>query len=88
MSLTVAATNSTTDTKGAAPGVYTGNFYNITGGSDPACIDGTCTDLLGTVAFDVTVQGPVTSPEPGSLPLLITGILVLATFARRFSWAK
>jgi hypothetical protein len=66
----------------AAPGVYAANLYNIAGGSDPACAVGTCDTLLGTVAFDVTVQNPIGVPEPGTLTLLASVLLALAALRR------
>jgi hypothetical protein len=59
----------------AAPGVYTVNSYNVTGGSDPGCADGTCGTLLGNVSFDVTVTGPVGVSEPSTLALLAAAVL-------------
>ena len=62
---------------GAAPGSYNMNFYNLLGGTDANCTpDFTlCGVQLGTVEFTVNVQGPVVTPEPGTFPLLASGLL-------------
>jgi hypothetical protein len=53
----------------ATPGVISPNFFSILGGSD-----GGASDVIGTVMFDVTVQGTAPVPEPSELLLLLFGI--------------
>jgi hypothetical protein len=53
----------------ATPGVITPNFFSILGGSD-----GGASDVIGTVMFDVNVQGTAPVPEPSELLLLLFGI--------------
>jgi len=53
----------------AAPGVISPNFFSILGGSD-----GGASDVIGTVMFDVSVQGTAPVPEPSELLLLLIGI--------------
>jgi len=61
----------------AAPGPYDVNFYDLLGGTDANCaLDLTlCGVQLGTIPFTVNVQGPVTTPESGTLLLLASGLL-------------
>ena len=70
---------------GAAPGSYNLNFYDLLGGTDAACnLDPTlCGVQLGTIEFTVNVQGPVTTPEPGTLLLLASGLLAGLLVIRR-----
>ena len=67
---------------GATPGVYTNNFFDLIGGSDPVtCGIGTtgCNFDLGNTAFSVTVNGPVAAtPEPGTILLPTAGLAGLA----------
>jgi PEP-CTERM motif len=67
----------------AAPGTYGFNFYDLIGGTDPNCINDGCTGSSGTLEFSVTVLSPVTAPEPGSLALLASGLLVGLFVLRR-----
>lgn len=69
---------------GAAPGAYDMNFYDLLGGTDAACsLDPTlCGVQLGSVEFTVDVQGPVITPEPGTLILLGSGLLAGLLFLR------
>jgi len=67
----------------AAPGVYEFNFYDLIGGNDPNCVNDGCTGSSGTLDFSVTVLSPVTTPEPGSLTLLASGLLVGLLALRR-----
>jgi len=62
---------------GTAFGLYTG-YFDITGGSDNGA-----TDTVGEADFDVNV-----TPEPSSLLLLSTGLLLLAFFARGKLFAR
>jgi len=68
---------------GATPGLYDMNFYDLLGGIDPACTLGFCGVQLGTVEFSVNVQGPVPTPEPGTLLLLASGLLAGMLVVRR-----
>jgi hypothetical protein len=72
---------------GATPGVYTGNFFDLIGGSDPvACGIGTagCNFDLGNASFSVTVNGPITAtPEPGTILLLTAGLAGIGLFRKR-----
>lgn len=71
----------------ANPGVYTGNFFDLIGGSDPlACGAGTtgCNFDLGNSSFTVTVNGPVKqTPEPTTFLLLAAGLAGLAIARKR-----
>jgi hypothetical protein len=62
----------------AAPGLYDVNFYDLLGGTDANCsADFTlCGVQLGTIEFTVNVQGAVVTPEPGTLMLLVSGLVV------------
>jgi hypothetical protein len=68
---------------GTAPGLYDMNFYDLLGGVDPSCTLGFCGVQLGNVEFSVNVQGPVTTPEPGTFLLLASGLLVGLLVIRR-----
>jgi hypothetical protein len=63
----------------AAPGLLTPNFFSILGGADA-----NAGDVIGTVMFDVNVQGVTPAPEPSALILLACGIAAI-TIRRRFS---
>jgi len=67
----------------AAPGVYNFNYYNLIGSTDPACTTDSCAGSPGTLQFSVTVNSPVTTPEPGSLALLASGLLAGLFLIRR-----
>jgi PEP-CTERM motif len=71
----------------AAPGLYDQNFYVLEGGPDASCnviVDPSlCNVQLGSVEFSVNVQGPVTTPEPGTFLLLTSGLLVGVLLMRR-----
>jgi hypothetical protein len=72
---------------GTAPGMYNTNSYDLQGGVDPTCTLGFCEVQLGTVEFSVNVQAPVTTPEPGTLLLLLasgllSGLLVIRRAAQ------
>jgi hypothetical protein len=57
----------------ATPGTYTLNVFNVLGGAD-----GSAQDVLATAQFTVIVQNAVApAPEPGSLPLLGSGLGML-----------
>ena len=62
----------------ATPGVISPNFFSILGGSDAGA-----GDVIGTVTFDVTVQGSSPVPEPSELLLLIFGIAQVGVFGTR-----
>jgi hypothetical protein len=61
----------------AAPGILTPNFFSVLGGSDSGS-----SDVLGTVTFDVDVQGRNTRPEPSGLLLLACGIAAILAIRR------
>jgi PEP-CTERM motif len=71
----------------AAPGLYDQNFYILEGGPDASCniiVDPSlCSVQLGRIEFAVNVQGPVTTPEPGTLMLLASGLLAALLVIRR-----
>jgi hypothetical protein len=68
---------------GTAPGSYRMNPYDLFGGVDPTCTLGFCGVQLGTVEFSVDVQAPVTTPEPGTILLLASGLLAGLLVVRR-----
>lgn len=68
---------------GTAPGSYGMNPYDLLGGIDPTCTLGFCDVQLGAVEFGVNVQAPVTTPEPGTLLLLASGLLAGLLVVRR-----
>ncbi len=68
---------------GAAPGVYTLNNYTVYGGTNTGCAIGDCASQLGIIDFTVTVKSPVTTPEPGSLVLLVSGLIAGLLALRR-----
>jgi hypothetical protein len=57
----------------AAPGTYTGNFFQILGGST-----NTSSDLLGTQEFTITVPPVSSTPEPSTIVLLAGGLAAIA----------
>jgi hypothetical protein len=61
----------------AAPGVLSPNFFSVLGGSDPGSFD-----VIGTVTFDVDVQGVTPAPEPSGLLLLACGIASILVIRR------
>jgi len=69
----------------ASPGLYDVNFYDLLGGTDANCtLDfSLCGAQLGTVEFAVNVQGVVPTPEPGTLVLLVVGLLAGLLVIRR-----
>jgi hypothetical protein len=68
----------------ATPGLYDMNFYDLLGGTDPTCASfGLCGVQLGTAEFAVNVQGAVPTPEPRTLMLLASGLLVGLLVIRR-----
>lgn len=65
---------------GLAPGTYTGVFSILggaDGGTDTAFAD------LADVNFTVNVTGPTVTPEPGTILLLATGLVVPLTLKKR-----
>lgn len=54
-------------------GTYDFNSFSILGG-----LDGNTFDTVGTADFSVTVASPVPTPEPGTLVLLLSGLLKIA----------
>ena len=65
---------------GLAPGTYTGVFSILggaDGGTDTAFAD------LADVNFTVIVTGPTVTPEPGTILLLATGLVVPLTLKKR-----
>ncbi|HEV3421127.1 MAG TPA: PEP-CTERM sorting domain-containing protein [Candidatus Acidoferrum sp.] len=69
----------------ARPGLYDVNFYDLLGGTDTNCtVDfSLCGVQLGTIEFAVNVQGAVPTPEPGTLVLLVSGLLASLLLIRR-----
>lgn len=69
----------------APSGLYGVNFYDLIGGTDAGCsaIIPSCGVRLGTIEFTVDVQGNVSTPEPGTLALLISGLLAGLLILRR-----
>jgi hypothetical protein len=72
----------------AAPELYVQNTYVLEGGPDASCsgliVDPSlCSVQLGSVNFTVNVQGPVVTPEPGTLMLLASGLLAGLLILRR-----
>lgn len=61
---------------GTAVGVYTGNFLDIIGGTDPSDF----TDVLASSPFSVNVTA---TPEPTTFIFLVTGLLALVILRRR-----
>ena len=61
---------------------FSDGFTDLTGGSFTDC-DPTAT-TCGQWAMDITVSGPSSeTPEPGSLALLVSGLLGIAGFRKR-----
>jgi hypothetical protein len=67
----------------ATPGVLSPNFFSVLGGSDPGS-----SDVIGTVTFDVDVQGVTPVPEPSGLLLLACGIASILAIRRGSSLAN
>lgn len=71
----------------AAPGLYDQNVYVLEGGPDASCsviVDPTlCSVQLGRVEFTVIVQGALPTPEPGTMMLLASGLLMGLMLIRR-----
>lgn len=68
----------------AAAGTYTGNFFQILGGST-----NTSSNLLRTVQFTVTVPPASPVPEPNTLVVLASGLAAIASkklIRRRRCW--
>ena len=61
---------------GTLGGDYAGNFIDIIGGTT----SGDYTDVLTSSAFAVNVNGVVPAPEPSSLILLLSGMLILCAW--------
>jgi hypothetical protein len=55
-----------------APGTYEFNSFTITGG-----LNSTASDTLGAATFSITVSSPSSVPEPSSL-ILIASTLIIA----------
>lgn len=58
-------------------GTYDFNSFSILGG-----LDGNTFDSIGTADFSVTVGSPVATSEPGTLVLLLAGLLAIGMLAR------
>lgn len=61
---------------GTSNDAYSGNFLDIIGGTSPSDF----TDVLASSEFSVNVTA---TPEPGTLVLLITGLLPITALLRR-----
>lgn len=66
---------------GTPDGTYDLNSFSILGG-----LNGSAFDTLGAVAFSVSVASVVSTTEPGTLGLLLTGLVALGFLDRRRSW--
>ena len=62
----------------ATPGAIGPNFFTILGGPD-----GGASEVIGTVMFDVNVQGTAPVPEPGEWLLLLVGIAMVGMMGSR-----
>jgi hypothetical protein len=61
-------------------GTYDFNSFSILGGEDDSA-----SDTIGTADFSLTVGSIIATPEPGTMTLLISGLLAIAVFTR-FRW--
>jgi hypothetical protein len=61
----------------APAGAYNLNSFTILGG-----LDGNASDTIGTADFSVTVTNAIATPEPKTLVLLLSGLLVIRLFLK------
>jgi len=74
-----------TDTTSSNYGGTNGAYNDLSGGVFQTCGLSTCLTDTGNFAVDITAGSAVSTPEPGTLVLLATGLLSLAGFRRRRS---